>query len=643
MMEFIYSLLENKIVVNLIAPVICGVIATMITEHRGKNGKAFWPWIRNRIKNTTARMIIVGVLSFLAGWMVFSFVSSCVRSDKSEPVVDIDEEEPSGMDETLESGEAELPKWIDDDGTEYVGNQKNGKIEGEGEAVYANGEKYVGEFKDGLRDGEGTLYSSSEDAIYEGMWKDNVKEGEGIEYFPEVNGRYEGGFKAGKRDGDGVYYWENGDRYEGKWENDIRNGIGVFIGADGTTIPQIWLKDELVGNLILDAETWPDTEGTIYTGKKENGVLEGYGRIAYKGGNFYLGEVKGGIPDGQGIMYYTNGDRYEGEWEDGIKAGMGIYCFKSNGSFYYGEFKNDVREGIGTYYESSGFRYEGEWKEGEYFGEGIAWYSPEDERGRWYFEGEWEGYYSKNGTMYYKDGTCETGVFQDNELVEVTGEMKGILAQSGVNTWKDSDEIQYTGKQENGVLEGQGIRIDTNGRTYIGDFVGGIRNGNGTEYYNDGDYYVGAFTDGSRNGTGIYYFSDDGKSKSWYCGEWVEGDRNDAEVIEYLKNTNYYIGEYVDDERSGMGSMHYTDGVYYGEWQESVRTGTGVFRGSDGSCYFGEYRDGVKSGYGVMYYIDGSRYEGGWEDNKRSGIGTEYDADGNKTYYGTWVDDEKED
>lgn len=40
-MKFIYSLLENKIVVNLIAPVICSVMATMITEHKGKMVKYF--------------------------------------------------------------------------------------------------------------------------------------------------------------------------------------------------------------------------------------------------------------------------------------------------------------------------------------------------------------------------------------------------------------------------------------------------------------------------------------------------------------------------------------------------------------------------------------------------------------------------
>lgn len=642
-MSFIYSLLENKIVVNIVAPIFCGIVVSVITERRGKDGKVFGTWVRKKIKNTTVRMLVVGVLSFLAGWMVFSFVSHRVQKEAAGEVVNgdgTDSQETDMKEETL-SEEETLPRWTDDDGTEYTGNQKNGKIEGEGTAVYTNGEKYTGEFKAGLRDGEGTLSSASEEIVYDGAWKDNVKEGYGVEYFPDVNGRYEGEFKAGKREGDGVYYWESGDRYEGKWENDVRNGIGIFIGADGTASPEIWLKDEFVGNLILGAETWLGTDGTVYTGKKENGVLEGYGCVNYKGGTFYLGELKDGQPDGQGIMYYTNGDRYEGEWKNGVKDGLGTYCFKSSGSFHYGEWENGNRHGTGTYYNSSGIRYEGEWREDERSGKVIAWYPAEDERGRWYFEGEWEGSSFREGTMYYKNGTCETGIFQDDELVETTGEMNGILDQSNVTTWTDTDGIQYTGRQENGVLEGQGICIYTDGTIYIGEFVNGIPNGSGTEYYDDGDYYVGTFTDGQRNGTGVCYYSDNGESKVWYCGEWVNGKRTGV-GIEYFYSLAYYEGECLNGERSGMGSMHYSDGVYYGEWQAGVRTGTGVFRGSDGSCYFGEYRDSVASGFGVMYYIDGSHYEGEWENGKRNGIGTEYDAEGNKGYYGVWVDGEKE-
>ena len=641
---------NNGIMDNFIAPVICGVLVYAITEFikkrktgeqtSGRNPQADGPddnkdsfFVRSRriIMHGKIPAIVIGVLVFLIARALFS--SGNGQSEK-QPASHTDDNHPGE-----ETAEEETGHWFDEEGTEFYGNQKDGKIEGEGKAVYANGEVYEGEFKEGLRDGKGKL-SFSGDVIYDGEWKDNVKEGKGTEYFPESNGRYEGEFKAGKKEGNGIYYWENGDRYEGKWEEDIRNGMGVFIRADGTTSAQIWLKDEFVTNLIWNAETWVDADGRVYTGKKEDDKIEGYGRVIYSNGAVYLGELKNGVREGKGICYYKNGNRYEGEWKNGELDGTGVYYWADNGRIYCGEFLNGKLDGKGTYYYPSGFRYEGEFQEGRRFGEGTAWYSPDDKAGRWYFEGEWTED-SHNGTLYYKDGTCETGIFRDDKLVEVTGEMKGIRDQSEAVTWTEEDGTQYTGRKENGMLEGKGIRISKNGVMYIGEFIGGVPNGNGTEYYSDGDYYVGEFADGRRNGRGTYYYNDGGESKDWYCGEWIDGRRNGQDGTGYFYDgLRSYIGGYVEGKLNGMGSMYYTDGVYYGEWQDGTRTGTGVFSGLDGSCYFGEYKDNQKSGYGIMYYIDGSRYEGEWAEDKKNGTGTEYNPDGSKKHYGTWVDNE---
>ena len=660
-MQDVYSFLNSDLAVNWIAPIICGVLVYAITElikkpktgdrTSGNNPQAgqndnqdlFFARIRKIIMRGKIPAAAIGVLVFFIAQALFRSGNHDGEQSEEQPVSYTDADDTIASEitgpEMLKAEKEEMEHWLDGDGTEFYGKREDGKIEGAGRAVYANGTAYEGEFKGGLRDGKGMLFSSSGDVIYDGEWKDNVKEGKGTEYFPESNGRYEGEFKAGKKEGNGIYYWENGDRYEGKWENDIRNGMGVLIREDGTTSAQIWLKDEFVTNFIRDAETWAGTDGTMYTGKKENDEIEGYGRVVYRNGDIYLGELKSGNKEGEGICYYKSGDRYEGEWKNGEKNGIGVYYFKSVGSVYCGEFLNGKLDGTGTYYVPSGFRYEGEFKEGNYFGEGTAWYSPDDESGRWYFEGEWTED-SYNGTLYYKDGTCETGIFRDDELVEVTGEMKGIRDQSEAVTWTEEDGTQYTGRKENGMLEGKGIRISKNGVMYIGEFIGGVPNGNGTEYYSDGDYYVGEFADGNRNGRGAYYYNDGGESKDWYCGEWIDGRRNGQDGTGYFYDgLRSYIGGYVEGKLNGMGSMYYTDGVYYGEWQDGIRTGTGVFSGLDGSCYFGEYKDNQKSGYGIMYYIDGSRYEGEWAEDKKNGTGTEYNPDGSKKHYGTWVDD----
>ena len=53
--------------------------------------------------------------------------------------------------------------------------------------------------------------------------------------------------------------------------------------------------------------------------------------------------------------------------------------------------------------------------------------------------------------------------------------MKGIKNRSDVVAWTDEDGTQYIGRKENGVLEGEGIRIGKDNITYIGEFKNGIR------------------------------------------------------------------------------------------------------------------------------------------------------------------------
>ena len=46
------------------------------------------------------------------------------------------------------------------DGSEYDGNFKNGKMDGQGVKTFANGNVYTGKFKDNLQHGVGQLYNS---------------------------------------------------------------------------------------------------------------------------------------------------------------------------------------------------------------------------------------------------------------------------------------------------------------------------------------------------------------------------------------------------------------------------------------------------------------------------------------------------
>ena len=103
-------------------------------------------------------------------------------------------------------------------GHRYVGEFKDGKLNGHGAVTFASGYKYVGEFKDGKFDGQGTATFAS-------------------------------GFK-----------------YVGEWKDDLRNGQGIRYNADGVVISSgNWSRDWLVNSFFLDTNRFPFNPPTQLT------------------------------------------------------------------------------------------------------------------------------------------------------------------------------------------------------------------------------------------------------------------------------------------------------------------------------------------------------------------------------------------
>lgn len=85
------------------------------------------------------------------------------------------------------------------------------------------GSNYVGEYKDGKPDGQGTH-----------TWLNGSK--------------YVGEFKEGKRNGQGTFTWPSGDRYVGEYRDGMRNGQGTIYGADGSVVRSgTWENGAFVG------------------------------------------------------------------------------------------------------------------------------------------------------------------------------------------------------------------------------------------------------------------------------------------------------------------------------------------------------------------------------------------------------------
>ena len=83
----------------------------------------------------------------------------------------------------------------------YEGDFVNDAFEGNGKYIWENGTYYIGEFKDGLINGKGIRYRKSGNILYDGEF---------------VNDKFEG---------NGKYIWKDGKYYIGEFKNGLINGI----------------------------------------------------------------------------------------------------------------------------------------------------------------------------------------------------------------------------------------------------------------------------------------------------------------------------------------------------------------------------------------------------------------------------------
>ena len=212
--------------------------------------------------------------------------------------------------------------------------------------VIQNGNRYIGEWKNGHINGWGTYF-------YGGRWK---KEG---------------------------FYTNQGDKYEGEWKDSLWHGEGTYTFADGTLKEGIWENNKFhkekklsnksnLPNCIKSAKVWNNCFSTYadedgeYIGDWHDNTFNGYGKYKFANGDIYEGVFEKGSQTGMGIYRYGSkskhsGDTYLGGFRDGLFHGRGAYLF-ANGNKHVGDFKNDKKEGKGTYTTHTGSVYSGDWE-----------------------------------------------------------------------------------------------------------------------------------------------------------------------------------------------------------------------------------------------------------------------------------------
>jgi len=216
----------------------------------------------------------------------------------------------------------------------------------------------------------------------------------------------------------------------------------------------------------------------------------------------------------------------------------------------------------------------------------------------------WSGSYNQagqpegNGVFYYPPNDPSNRNYYQGNMLD--GKRHG---QGGILRWRDGNV--YIGEWIEDRLEGDGEFRWSDGKRYIGKWY---RNQplQGSLHYLKGKRYEGHFVSGKRHGQGRIM--------------WPEFDEAGRVC---------YTGNWVDDKKSGFGTMTWKDGTSYeGFWVKGKREGNGVYTFPAGEYYSGNWVNGLRQGYGVRVYADGSIYEGEWKGDRRHGRGQATDVHG---------------
>ncbi len=217
----------------------------------------------------------------------------------------------------------------------------------------------------------------------------------------------------------------------------------------------------------------------------------------------------------------------------------------------------------------------------------------------------------------------------------------------------------FQGSLEDGVMQGQGIEFDEEGRNlYVGNYLDGEYHGDG-KLYNEGELvYEGQFEAGEFHGSGKLY--EDSALK--YEGQFDQGIFHGSGA-EYENGELLYDGQYQYGEYEGSGKL-YKSGrfLYEGQFAAGAYHGQGKLYDGANLAYEGGFAQGLKEGSGTEYENGALRYNGGFSQDfyegegslytagvlsykggfvqgQRSGQGTEYFDVGSKRYEGGFLAD----
>lgn len=343
------------------------------------------------------------------------------------------------------------------------------------------------------------------------------------------------------------------------------------------------------------------------------GVQAGSGWMLVDSVTKYAGEIEDGDAQGLGTLSDTSDGfvYYTGMWKRNQMHGRGTHHARS-GVSYTGEYSDNARHGLGKEERSDG-SWEGEWQFGLQHGYGLLLKKEGNQVarvGRWQF-GEFKDetpiprrvlptadYLDPEGEKikinpntnaqlmpsFYLCLFAHLLIFHSISaclLFLVSASLSEFIGLSGFG-------VRYSGDRDptSHLPHGSGSMTDIKLRQKVaeGTYVEGLLQGEGFAMFSDGSTYVGFFHEGMMHGTGTL--------------TWPAGD--------------VYNGEFQNDNRQGNGTIIFPDGnTYTGGWEKDAMHGLGVIEWIDGSVFEGEMSRGLKDGLGVIWLASGERVRTG--------------------------------
>jgi hypothetical protein len=284
-------------------------------------------------------------------------------------------------------------------------------------------------------------------------------------------------------------------------------------------------KEEEEGRGCCLSETTVKTRTVAYTN-----LIDGLGNAGHYTGCI---DARTRRPHGDGTMIYPNGDVYEGGWVNGDWSGYGKYTTNTNtntNTTLRSTTTTDTTAtatATATNTKSSSnsqvltIVYQGGFFDNLKHGAGVEHYYPD---GRVY-DGTFQLGIMGKGKMSYPDGSLYWGYFSTTTTATTT--TTTTTTPSCYSSSSSSSD--NNNNNNNGLL----LRLVP------------VPHGRGKLTYADGSVYDGLFSHGSRHGHGRMTWQQDGR---WYLGEWVDDQRNGLGIEVLANGTLAHEGTFCSDK-----------------------------------------------------------------------------------------------